>query len=198
MTSTDTAPRPLMIDRFAAPSDFTRTAHVLVDAPPPAVYRAVRELDLARVHHPVLDTAKWARRLPLRLRERRPRRHPTRLTIADLTAGTDWVLLGERPDAEVVFGAVGAFWKPVVELREVDGRDFADFAAPGCGKVVCSIAVSPYGGRRSVLTYEMRVAMDDPRSWLRFRRYWRVARPFLGLLERTVLRAVKEAAEHPA
>ncbi|GAA0250822.1 hypothetical protein GCM10010492_58830 [Saccharothrix mutabilis subsp. mutabilis] len=194
---TSTAPVPLLVDRFAAPSDFTRTAHVLVDAPPATVFRAVRALDLAQLRHPVLDAAKAVRRLPARLRGRKHRR-PSRRTIADLTAGTDWVLLGERPDTEVVFGAVGRFWRPVVELREVEGRDFADFAEPGYGKVVCSLAVSPYGGRRSVLTYELRVALDDPESWVRFRRYWRVARPFLGLMERVVLRAVKQAAERDA
>lgn len=197
MTSSDHAPAPLLIDRVLSRADFTRTAHVLVDADPPTVYQVLRELDLSDVHQPVLDAAKWVRRLPRRIRDRKHAvpRHPTRLTIGDLTAGTDWVLLGERPGSEIVFGAVGKFWRPVIELREIEARAFTDFAEPGYGKVACALTVLPYGERRSLLTYEMRVSTDDPTAWVRFRRYWRLAGPFMGVLERAVLHAVKTSAE---
>ncbi|PSL57329.1 hypothetical protein B0I31_102307 [Saccharothrix carnea] len=41
---TSTLPRPLLIDRLSPRPDFTRTAHVVVDADPSTTYRALRGL----------------------------------------------------------------------------------------------------------------------------------------------------------
>ncbi|MBY8849541.1 hypothetical protein [Saccharothrix longispora] len=191
---TPAVPRPLLIDRFAPRADFGRTSHVLVDADPDTAYRAVRDLDFGAVHGLVLDVALWLRALPGFLRGRRP----TRTTPHDVVPGTGWAPLGEIPRAEVVFGAVGAFWQPVVHWRDVEARDFVDFAEPGYAKVVCSLSVLPYGQRRAVVTFETRATLTDSRSWSRFRRYWRLVGPFTALLERTALRSVKRQAERGA
>jgi hypothetical protein len=193
---TSTIPRPLLIDQLAPRPDSTRTAHVLVDADPATTYRAVREFDFGDLRGPVLDAVTWARRLPDRLKGR-PTWH-TRMTLDDLPVGSGWVRLGECPDAELVFGAIGTFWRPVVRVRDIEARDFTDFSVPGFDKVACSLSVMPYGQRRTLLTYETRATATDPRSWLRFRRYWRVAGPFITLLERAVLWSIKEHAERGA
>ncbi len=174
---TSTAPAPLLIDQCAPHADFTRTAHVLVDADVATTYRAVRDLDPGRVRGPVADTA----------------RRMCGPTVHDLAAGTGWVLLGELPGTEVVFGAVVGFRRP--RRREVEARDFVDFATPGHVKIACSLSVLPYGQRRTVLTCEVRARATDPRSWLRLRRRGRFAGPFVGLLERAVLRSIGTAAE---
>lgn len=190
---TSTLPRPLLIDQLAPRPDFTRTAHVVIDADPATTYRALRELDFRDLHEPVLDAVAWARRLPALLKGR-PTWH-TRMTLDDIPAGSGWVRLGEIPDTEIAFGAIGTFWRPFTHVPDLEPRDFLDFARPGYGKVACSLSVLPYGQRRTLLTYETRTTATDPRSWVRLRRYWRTARPFLVLLEHAVLRSVKEQAE---
>jgi hypothetical protein len=194
---TTTVPRELLIDRFAPRSDFGLANHRVVDADPDTAYRAVRELDLTEVHGALVDASMWLRGLPERMkaRKRGPIRVPTRLTLDDLTAGSEWVVLGERPGEEITFGAVGRFWQPVVRWRPIEPRDFADFAEPGFGKIVCSLSVLPYGTRRSLVTYDVRTILDDPLSWVEFRRYWRVAKPFVGAIQRATLRTIADTAE---
>lgn len=187
----------MLIDQFAPRYDFVRTSHQLVDADPEATYRAVRDLDFTEVHGSVVDLSIWARGIPERMRARRhgPPRVPTRLTLGDLAAGSEWVILGEQPGIELVFGAVGRFWKPVIEWRTIEPRDFADFAEHGWGKIACSLSTIPYGRNRTLLTYDVRTILDDPRTWVSFRRYWRVIAPFVGAIERATLRTIASAAQ---
>ncbi|MCS7484746.1 hypothetical protein ACFFQW_43265 [Umezawaea endophytica] len=194
---TSTGPHELLVDRFAPRSDFTLAHHRLVDADPDTAYRAVRELDLTEVHGTLVDTSMWLRSIPERVkyRKRGPVRTPTRLTLDDLAAGSERVVLGERPGEEIAFGAVGRFWQPVVEWRPVEPRDFVDFSEPGFGKIVCSLSVLPYGTRRSLVTYDVRTIFDDPPSWVGFRRYWRVVKPFVGVIQRAALRTIADTAE---
>ncbi|MET9232252.1 hypothetical protein [Lentzea sp. NPDC003310] len=190
-------PFPLLADQFAPRPDFGRTDHVVVNADPMTAYQAVHELDLTDLHGFLVTTAIGLRELPERWRERHRRtpRTPTRMTIDDLANGTDWVVLGEQPGQELVVGAIGKVWRPVVRWRAVDARDFQDFAEPGYAKVVCSLSTLPYGQRRTLVTAETRVVLTDPRAWLSFRRYWRVSTPFVGIISRAVLRTVKHSAE---
>lgn len=172
----------------------------MVDANPKSTYEAVRELDFTDVHGPLVDASMWVRGLPERIRSRRhgPPRTPTRLTLDDMTAGSDWVILGEQPGVEIAFGAIGRFWQPVIEWRPIEARDFTDFTEPGYGKIACSLSVLPYGTSRSLLTYDVRTILDDHLAWVGFRRYWRIIKPFVGTIERATLRTIAAAAERGA
>jgi hypothetical protein len=187
----------MMIDQFAPRYDFVRTSHLVVEADPTATYRAVRELDLAGVHSPLVTVSMWARGIPERLRSWRnpPVRLPTRMTLDDLAAASDWEILGEHAGAEIAFGAIGKFWQPVIEWRSFEARDFVDFVEPGYGKIACSLSVVPYGRNRTLLTYDVRTILNDPNSLVRFRRYWRLINPFVGAIERAVLRTTASIAE---
>ena len=55
--------------------------------------------------------------------------------------------------------------------------------------------VRPYGEGRSLLTTETRTVTTDPTSRLAFRRYWRVVRPFAGVIMRRWLQLAKRDAE---
>ncbi|WP_112273731.1 hypothetical protein [Lentzea terrae] len=191
-------PSPLLADQFAPRFEFGRTDHVVVDADPTSAFQAVHDLDLTDLHGFLVTAAVRLRELPETWRERNRRtpRQRTRLTINDLAAGSDWVLLGEQPGQEIVFGAIGKVWQPIVKWVPVEeARDFMDFAEPGYAKVVCSLSVLPYGQRRSLVSAEMRVVLTDPHAWLSFRRYWRISTPFIGVISRAVLRTVKHSAE---
>lgn len=192
-----TPPSPLLADRFASRPEFGRTDHLLVDANPAATWKALRELDLTELRGGLAGFAVWFRDVPERWRARKhgPARERTRLTWDDLDAGTDWMILGENPGHEIVLGAVGKFWRPVVKWVPCEPRDFLDFAVPGFGKVVWSFTAHPYGERRTLLSSEIRVTLTDPQAWLNFRRYWRISTPAVSLISRAVLRTIQHNAE---
>ncbi|WP_086664226.1 hypothetical protein [Lentzea kentuckyensis] len=191
------SPSPLLADRFAPRPEFGRTDHLLVDADPAATWKSLRELDLTELRGGPAAFAVWFRDVPERWRTRKegPARERTRLTWDDLDAGTDWMILGENPCHEIVLGAVGKFWRPVVKWFPCEPRDFLDFTEPGYGKVVWSFTTHPYGERRTLVTSEIRVTLTDPQAWLNFRRYWRISTPAVSVISRAVLRTVKHNAE---
>ncbi|MGY4711684.1 hypothetical protein ACXDF8_19305 [Mycolicibacterium sp. CBM1] len=184
----------MVIDSVLPTYDVVVSEHVVVLADTSTTFRAARGLDLLRVHSPLLDTAMWARQLPARFRNR-PAPRPPRLVIGDGVGIPGWLVLGERPGAEIVFGAVGRFWRPVITWREVDAADFPGFTEPGWGKIAASFSVLPYGAGRTLLSYECRTATTDTVSKRRFARYWRLIRPVVAHILRVTLRQIKADAE---
>jgi hypothetical protein len=181
------------IDDAAAGYEYRAIEHLVVDAEPDTTYRAVRHLDLLRISSRLARAAFWVRGLPQALRTRRPVRVPTRVTFDDLVARGDWVLLGEDPPREVVFGAVGTFWAPVVRVEQVPAEEFADYGKPGEGKIVCSLSVRPYGRRRSLVTYDTRATITDPLSRRVATGYWWTVAPFIKTIMRATLRAARDS-----
>lgn len=187
----------MLADRFAPRYDVMQTEHIVVDAAPERAYEAVRSLDFTDVHGPLVDTVQWVRALPQRWRERKhgPPRTPTRLTFDDMATGSDWVILGETPGHEIAAGAAGRFWKPVVEWRHVDAERFTEFAEPGYGKIVMSLSTRPYGEHSSLVSYDIRVIVNDTLSAAKFAVYWRTISPFVRAMQKAVLNTIKRDAQ---
>jgi hypothetical protein len=116
---------------------------------------------------------------------------PSLMLARDSGVVPGWLLLGEIPGREVVFGAVGTFWKPDIEWHDLTAEQFADFAEPGWGKIACHLLVRPDGPHRSILSYECRTATTDPVSQARMSRYWWLIRPFVAYVLRAVLRTIR-------
>lgn len=167
--------------------------HIVVSAPPATVFLAAKTLDFLTVRTPLLTASMWLRGLPQRLRGKHAA-PPPRLTLAAGVPLPGWLIIGERPQREVAFGAVGRFWQPVIEWRDVQAPDFADFTEPGWGKIAANFSVTSYG-QGSLLSYECRTTTTDPLSRRRFLRYWWLIRPFVGHIMRATLAAIKSDAE---
>lgn len=200
MTEQDQPGADLLGDRLIPHPHFTLVRHLIVDAPVKETYTAARDLDLTNIHNGLISAAGWVRELPERWRDRRhgPPRRPTRLTIDDLDAGSDWALLGEHPGSEFALGVAGKFWRPVITWRRVEPAEFASFAEPGYGKLAVTFSVRPYGAHRSLLTIDTRVQLSDPPSWVKFRRYWRFAYPVAGAMHTALLRTIAAVAREQA
>ena len=87
-------------------------------------------------------------------------------------------VLEDIPGEGLVLTITGQFWR----LR-------------GAGPEAPATAVVDFRAGPGRLTTETRVHVPDPASSRRFARYWRVVRPFSGLIRTQVLRAAKRRAE---
>jgi hypothetical protein len=124
---------------------------------------------------------------------------PERLTLRD-TAAIDaakggWVLLAERPGAEIALGMVGRFWRPVISYAAVSADEFGRFAEPGYAKTVYALAVRPLGPDRTLLSAVMRTATTDDRARRWFRRYWTLG---VGAGAHVLVNALLEAVRDDA
>ena len=190
--------RELILDRHLPTFDVNKISHAVVDATPDDAYTDVREVDLMRIGlgPRLLGELRYLPgRLLARLRGTDPPAMPESITFDDLADEGEYVVLGEAPGEEFVFGAVGKFWKPDIEWADVDPEGFAAFDRPGYAKLAIGVSVRPYGSGRSLVTYEARTAMTDDSSRRRFRRYWTLIGPFAGYLMGRVLEEVRNDLE---
>jgi hypothetical protein len=189
----------MLLDAYLPSYDVTETHAVVVDADTDLTWQAVRRSDLSR--SAVVRALLELRSLPNRLqrvvtgRPAGPARPP--LTLDDMERA-GFVLLGERPGREIVFGTVVKPWNAVTDdepAPEVDAGRFAAFDIPGYVKVAFNLRVEPYGSGRALVTTETRTAATDPASLHRFARYWMLVGPFSALIRRLMLRIAKSDAE---
>jgi len=179
------APVPL-IDELIPRFDALERHTLIISAAPAEVYAALKRTDLRRSW--IVQLLLFLRGVPAALTGRSLRRSGP-MTLDAMSAG-GFVVLGERPGRELALGVVGRFWTPTGQILPV-GRDaFAAFAQPGYAKAVWDFRVTPEPGARSRLSTETRILCTDAASRRRFRRYWRVIRPFSGLIRIALLHAV--------
>jgi len=183
----------VIIDDVMPAYDVTIAEHEIVRAAPADTYAAAHALDFLEVHSPLLDAAMWARGMPDRVL-RRASPPPPRLVLGEGDPLPGWLLLGERPGEELAFGAVGRFWQPHIEWRDVTPDEFAAFAEPGWGKIAANLSVRAYGPA-SLLSYECRTATTDAEARRAFARYWKLIRPFVAHIMRATLHTIGDVAE---
>ncbi|OBH05778.1 hypothetical protein A5696_25185 [Mycobacterium sp. E2699] len=184
----------MLIESAVPTYDAMIAEHVMVAADPATTFQAARSLDLLTVRTPLLSASMWVRGLPERLLGKAVP-PPPRLVMSEKTGLPGWLPLGERPDREIAFGAVGKFWRPVIEWRDVAPEDFAGFAERGWGKIAANFSVAPYGDGHTLLSYQCRTTTTDSDSHRRFVRYWWLVRPFVAHIMRATLDAIKADAE---
>jgi hypothetical protein len=192
----------LLVDRYLPRFDRTVVEHIVVEADVPTTWQALCELDLARVHTPLMDAAMAVRGLPMRVGHRLGRAAapdaPARMPLRGGPPVEGWLSLGEVAEHEIAIGAVGRFWKPAIEWYDVSAmtpEGFAAFDEAGWGRIAASLSLRPYGTGRTLVSYEARTALEDADSARRFARYWVVVRPFARHIMRAALATVAADAE---
>lgn len=184
----------MLIDDYMPVADFAERHAVRVAAPPERAWRAVRTLDMRG--SPLIRGLFALRSLPALLAGRRSRGPALGTTMEGLLR-TGFVLLAEQAPREIVLGLAGRFWTPTGGLTRIEPGEFRGFARPGMAVAAWNFTILPADGGSLVAT-ETRVRCTDAASLRSFRRYWRVVRPFSGLIRLEGLRAVRRAAESAA
>jgi membrane protein implicated in regulation of membrane protease activity len=146
--------------------EFVTRHAVAADGDAATLDRALREVTFGEV--PLVCALVFARGLGL------PRRSQTVLEAMRRRA----TVLEDVPGEGIVLSVTGQFWR----LR-------------GRGSEPPATAVVEFRAADGALTTETRIHVSDPVSRRRFARYWRVVRPFSGLIRVLVLRAAKRRAE---
>lgn len=154
------------LDAFLPAYDFSTRHAVAVAVDPVRADRALREVTFKEV--PLVRALLVARGLGLR-------RGDDTVLGAMVPRAT---VLEDVPGEGVVLTLSGQFWR----LR-------------GRGPEAPATAVIDFRALRGSLATETRVHVPDPVSRRKFGRYWRVIRPFSGLIRLVVLRAAKRRAE---
>lgn len=191
----------MLIDRHLPEFDVTVVRHAVVDADPETTYDAMLTADLLDTG-PIVRALGRLRTAPMvvsqRLRGVSGEPEPEQLRFVDVPKTDEWLHLEDAPGEEFVFGAVGKFWQPAIEWRQLEPEAFAAFDEPGYAKLAISLSVRPDGEGRTLLSYEARTATTDDRARRNFRWYWRVIGPFAGYLMSRALERIKADAERQA
>lgn len=186
----------MLIESAVPTFDAMIAEHAVVAADPETTFQAARSLDLLTVRTPLLAASMWIRALPERLLGKSVPA-PPQLVVSEVDL-PGWLPLGEQPNRELAFGAVGKFWRPVIDWHDVAPADFAGFAEPGWAKIAANFSMAPYGDSHTLLSYQCRTVTTDPDSRRRFMRYWWLIRPFVKHIMRATLSAIQTDAEAAA
>jgi hypothetical protein len=154
------------LDSYLPVYDFVTRHEVAVAADAARVDRALREITFKEV--PLVRGLLLARGLG--------RRRSSDSVLSTMVPRSN--VLEDVPGEGIILTLSGQFWR----LR-------------GRGEEAQATAVVEFRAERGRLTTETRVHVPDPNSRRKFARYWRVVRPFSGLIRVLVLRAAKRRAE---
>jgi hypothetical protein len=182
----------MLIDDHLPNADFAERHALRVHAPPERAYAAARRLDLSGS---LLVKALFGlRSLPGLFTGKGLRRGEGLGTTMDRLLRNGFVLLDERPPHEFVLGLVGRFWTPAGGIERIDAAKLRGFDKPGMAVAAWNFTILPTD-EGSLVATETRVRCTDDDARRSFGRYWRVVKPFSGLIRMEALRAIRRTAE---
>ena len=173
----------MLIDEFMPVYDFSERHETNIRASAEKVYAAGNSTDF---------NESWIIWGLLALRGLGFGKTPAKLTLRE--AFDDFVILGEKPNEEILLGLAGKFWTLTGNLQKVDAGNFKEFNEKGFAKAVWNFSVNESEGE-TLLKTETRIQCLDEDSRQSFALYWTVVKPFSGLIREEMLRLIKEKAE---
>lgn len=177
-----------MLELFIPEPRRVEIDHVDVAAPPEVAYARILDFDFAQSP---LVRALFSVRTAASSDE--PTREAGSLRIRDLLdQNAGFGELAVVPGRGVAIGAIGRFWKLDIPFATWTPETFAEFDEPGWGRIAWSLETVPWGDGSRV-TLELRLDATDEESWKRFRRYYRVIRPFSHFIRRRGLMTLARA-----
>ena len=172
--------RPL--DDYLPEHEFSEQHSIAIDAPTERIDAALRTVSMSDI--PAARALWWVRRLG------RPYGDGTKPFIGGELPG---IVLQDIPGQGVVLGLTGQFWRVLGGSRDpakpATAEEFLAYARPDTCKAAIDFRIGP-----GSLSTETRVHVADPASRRKFGRYWRVIRPFSGLIRVLLLRAARKRA----
>jgi hypothetical protein len=181
------------LDELLPQYEFSERHATRVKASPGAALAAAREATPAEM--PLVRTLFALRSGPALLTRGRGLPRAKDVPLAQQMIEFGFVPLADHDD-ELVLGFVGQPWKASGGSmpRPSSAEVWSAFEEPGFAKAVMNFRSAALGDQ-AVLETETRVHLTDAVSRRHFVRYWRLIRPWSGLIRRSWLRAAKRRAE---
>ena len=191
----------MLLDEILPKYDFTEVHSLRIKATPETAYRVMKEMTMSDMSW-IVAFLMNLRELPEKLIGRKAVSIKNK-PLFDENSRNGFVKLAEKESSEYVFGMIvpgdiGRVWKKTsgVIKNPSNAEDFFAYKNPDFLWVVANMLVEETGapGWVNVRT-ESRTMALSPRARKRFAPYWRIIRPFSGLIRRLMLRAIKRLAE---
>jgi hypothetical protein len=171
-----------ILDRFMPDYEVVERHQARVAAEAEMTLAAAREQDLMRL--PLVRAIFRMRELAMGAE---PDGRPRPRGLIAHTRSLGWGVLADVPGREIVMGAVTRPWEPDAVFRAVPAHKFAAFREPGYVKIAWTLRADPAGPGASVFRTETRATATDAGARARFRVYWALASPGIGLIRRASL-----------
>jgi len=180
------------LDHLLPEYQFSEHHAIVVNAPPEAVYTAIRQVDMRG--SAIISGLLALRMLPHLVGRSVLPDSPVALKFEDFTK-LGFILLEDVRPEEMVLGLAGQFWKPTARLLRIAPHKFRAFNRPTFCKAAWNLRIEPAGLSRVRLTTTTRIYCPNARVQILFACYWAVIRPFSGLIRRVMLRLIRRTAE---
>jgi len=184
-----------VLDRFMPLYDVVERHHVHVAAPAEVTVGVARDMDLSgscvvqaifRGRELMFGSPPQPRGVAV----------PPGLLATALRLG--WGVLTDIAGREIVLGAVTKPWEANPVFRDLSPRDFVAFAEPGYVKIVWTLRADALDDGTSIFRTETRALATDVDAREKFRGYWALVSPGVGLIRRAMLDPIKREAERRA
>jgi hypothetical protein len=182
-----------LLDRFMADYEVVERHQIAVEAPAAMTFATAKGLSLDSAIARLLFNA---RALALGGSVDRMPRAPK--PFIDQAREIGWSVLAEVPDTEIVLGAVTKPWEAAPAFRGIPASEFAAFREPDYVKIVFTLRADAEGSEASVFRTETRACTTSPSARRKFRTYWAMVAPGVGLIRVLMLAPVKREAERRA
>ncbi|HEX8738487.1 MAG TPA: hypothetical protein VF721_24360 [Pyrinomonadaceae bacterium] len=182
----------MLIDEFLPIYDFDEKHEITIRASAEKVSAALESIDFNES-----TVIRWLLRLRGLSAKDGCDESPKTSTLRDMTK-SNFVILGEKPNEEILLGIAGKFWTPAGDVQKLDAKDFAAFNKEGYAKAAWNFTLSEVGEKEVCLKTETRVQCLGAATQESFRFYWWFIKPFSGWIRQEMLRLVKQKAEAAA
>ncbi|MEK7724780.1 MAG: hypothetical protein AAB336_10555 [Acidobacteriota bacterium] len=170
----------MLIDDFMPKYDFAETHGIKISASVENIFMALNEADLCESW--IIRGLFFLRGLPTE-----------KMTLKDMRS-IRFETLGKTVNKEILLGLAGKFWTIKGQLQKVNSNNFIGFNKKSFAKAVWSFSINGDGNENHLAT-ETRIQCLDDESLKSFGFYWRLIKPFSGLIRNEMLKTVKKKAE---
>lgn len=193
----------MLLDTFIPKYDFTEVHSIRVKAPAEVVFRAAQDITMSEISG-IVRLLVCLRALPEKMvgRKYATKAAPHEPMLSDLYK-SGFTKLAETAPSEIVFGlivpgTIGRVWKKSssLEVTAANSAEFLGFKDPGYLHVVANFLVEDdVKAGYATLRTESRIRALSRQALRDFTPYWRIIRPFSGLIRRLWLNGIRRRAE---
>ncbi|MEJ2740569.1 MAG: hypothetical protein P8105_12230 [Dehalococcoidia bacterium] len=192
----------MLLDELLPDYDFTEVHTIRIVADPETAYRAIMETTPAEISS-IMRLLFFLRELPEKAAGRKTTAIDNREPMLASMLNNGFTKLAENKPGEIVFGLIvpekiGRVWRQSSNLNipVSDAKAFFALNDPDCLQVVANLLIEENNEQGFVtIRTESRTRALSRHARRNFTPYWRIIRPFSGLIRRLWLRGIKRHAE---